>query len=195
METNEKITENSSPECCIDSNFWSRELVGERKGVCFCTAFELDDLSDLTSLAKSMPDGVVICDSSMVAGIEHLEQVLVQANELWGRGGEIARKKSIDLLMRITGQSQISEAIALSRLERTNSFVTFGIVASRDHIEESLELIKTRFPRSRRNDSLLDLDRKKENLLRKAHNLPSKLSKSQLVVALKEKSALLVFSN
>ena len=98
--------------------------------MCFAAAYSLDDFQNLTPLTSSLPDGVVLCDSEIVAGIDHVEQILFQASDYWQRKGKIARKKSIDLLMRITCQRQINDAIILSKISKTKSVVIFGIVQS-----------------------------------------------------------------
>jgi tRNA threonylcarbamoyladenosine modification (KEOPS) complex Cgi121 subunit len=177
----------------IPSSMWIRTMGGELMG--FAAAFSWDDYQDLTSLTRSLPEGVVVCDSGIVAGVEHLEQILFQANDFWLRNGVIARKKSIDLLMRITCQRQINDAIALSKISETRSVVIFGIVKSLSVAEDSLLLLTSRYPAAKRNDALIELDREKVKSLRELHNLPKSFGGDQVRVALKEKSALLVFSN
>ena len=152
-------------------------------------------LYDLAPFTISLPETVVVCDSNIIAGTEHIEQVLFQAHEYWKREGEIARKKSIDLLMRITCQRQISDAIVLSKIEKTDVCAIFGIIRSIDMIGKTLQLIVSNFPSAQRDDTLLDMGKRKTEFLKKVHHLPKSFSKSKVLVALKEKSALLVFSN
>jgi|SRR5579872_32468 len=193
METNQKrVVLPGKGKENIPQNTWVRIFP---ENLFFAAGFSLSGKSDLTPLTRTLPDGVVICDSRVIGGIEHLEQVLFQATEYWLRGGEIARKKSIDLLMRITCQRQINDAIDISKINATDSFAIFGIVKSTAEIEEILQLVTARYPSAKRKDSLLAVDRAKLNFLRKLHRLPKSATKDQIIVAIKEKSALLVFSN
>jgi tRNA threonylcarbamoyladenosine modification (KEOPS) complex Cgi121 subunit len=172
---------------------WTRKL--DEKSFCFAAAFSLGGTFDLAPLTKSLSEAVVVCDSNIVAGTAHIEQVLLQAHEYWKRHGEIARKKSIDLLMRITCQRQISDAIALSKIEKTNVCAIFGIVRTIDMIGKSLKVIESNFPSAQRDDTLLDMGKKKTEFLRNVHRLPKSFNKSKVLVALEERSVLLVFSN
>jgi tRNA threonylcarbamoyladenosine modification (KEOPS) complex Cgi121 subunit len=189
----ERVAMSSSLQDNVRPNLWARGIQDDL--VFFGTAFSLDMYQDLTSLTRRIPDGVVVCDSRMIGGIEHLEHVLFQANDYWLRNAELARKKSIDLLMRITCQRQINDAIDLSKISRTDSFALFGMVKSIATLEKLLQEVTTFSPRAKRNNALLELDREKVDFLKKVHKLPKALGKDRVLVALKEKSALLVFSN
>ena len=195
METHERsgVETQPNPRSPDLAATWSRKP--DEQSLCFAAGFTLGGTFDLAPLTGSLPEAVVVCDSSMVAGIEHLEQVLFQAHEFWKGGGGLAKKKSIDLLMRITCQRQISDAISLSKIENASNIAIFGIVKSRELVEKSLQLIFSRFPSAKREDTLLELGKQKTEFLRKVHGLPRSLTRSQIVVALKERSALLVFSN
>jgi tRNA threonylcarbamoyladenosine modification (KEOPS) complex Cgi121 subunit len=172
---------------------WTRKL--DDQSFVFAAAFSLGGTFDLAPFTTALPEAVVVCDSNIVAGTEHIEQVLFQAHEYWKRDGELARKKSIDLLMRITCQRQISDAIVLSKIEKMNVCAIFGLVTSIDMIGKSLQVIVSNFPSAQRDDTLLDMGKRKTEFLRKVHRLPKTFKKSKVLVALKERSALLVFSN
>jgi tRNA threonylcarbamoyladenosine modification (KEOPS) complex Cgi121 subunit len=194
MEANEeRVRSQRNSERGNHSNLWVRAS-GENQ-MCFATAYSLNDFQDFTPLTGSLPDGIVLCDSGIVAGVDHIEQVLFQASDYWQRKGKIARKKSIDLLMRITCQRQINDAIVLSKISKTRSVVIFGIVKSPPIAENTLHLLESQYPLAKRNDDLIELDKEKIKSLKELQHLPKSLSGDQLRVALKEKSALLVFSH
>jgi tRNA threonylcarbamoyladenosine modification (KEOPS) complex Cgi121 subunit len=166
--------------------------LGNKRRVIAC--FDLDREFDLTSIARTLPEGIVICSPMLVAGREHIDGILNQAEALWFKGAALARNKSIDLLMRITCRNQISDAIALSGLSWTASLAMFGLVNSVDEVRDAEKSVSSFAGRLERNDRSLLLDAKKMDYLKKLHSLPENLSADQIVVALKEKSVLLVFS-
>jgi tRNA threonylcarbamoyladenosine modification (KEOPS) complex Cgi121 subunit len=149
---------------------------------------------DLRPLARMFPEGITLCSSELMAGKEHVREVLSQASEYWKRGQFLARNRSIDLLMRITCQSQISQATAASHLEKTNSVVFMGLVGERSEALDILSKIDTAMEgRGSRDDSLLEMNQKKAAYLRKLHRLPSSYPLTKLLVFLQEKSVLLSF--
>jgi tRNA threonylcarbamoyladenosine modification (KEOPS) complex Cgi121 subunit len=175
-------------------SFWWRRLGDGSKSVAFATSFRLKSTMDLTAIAKSLPEGVVICGSSIVAGIEHVEVILIQTHEYWKRNQKIARNGSIEILMRMACKAQISEAVEASHIDKTDSVALLGLVESVDTAQFVVEKFLTTIKPASQDISLLGLDRAKFISLKKFHQLPSKLSKAGLLVALQEKSVLLIFS-
>ncbi|MHB1867562.1 MAG: KEOPS complex subunit Cgi121 [Nitrososphaerales archaeon] len=161
---------------------------------CFQMAYQMDGTFDVRSASKRLPEGVIICTPKLIAGQDHIDGILSQAKEYWLRGETLARNKSIDLLMRITCQRQISDAVIASGISNADALAIFGIVKTESEIKEGVEIIRSVAKDMIRSDDLLSLDNEKQKFLQKFHTLPSWLSKDQLVVALKEKSVLLVLS-
>ena len=176
----------------LDTNLIRR--VGFGNSISFATAFKIRTVVDFTPITRELPEGVTICRPTIIAGFDHIEGILQQANQLWNRGQVLARNKSIDLLMRVTCKRQISDAIIASGITKTDSIAMFGIVDSESKIDESVRVINERFAPLGKNDDLLLLTNVKEKYLKKFHRLPTWLSRSQLLSVLKEYSALLVFS-
>jgi tRNA threonylcarbamoyladenosine modification (KEOPS) complex Cgi121 subunit len=158
------------------------------------TAYKLNGIFDLRSTARSLPEGVVVCDIEIIAGPEHIEGVLKQAAEYWDRNETLAKNRSIDLLMRITCKKQIIEAVSASGLSRTGAVAIFGYVGDESHIEKSEESIRTLAKDSEEKEELLSPGQERQNHLKEFHKLPGWLSKDQLLIALKEKSVLLIFA-
>ena len=170
-------------------------LVARSKGqLGFMTAYKLNGIFDLRATAKSLPEGVVACDIALIAGPEHVEGVLNQAAEYWDRNETLAKNRSIDLLMRITCEKQIIEAVSASGLSRTGAVAIFGYVGNESHIEKSEEIIRTFARDSEAKDELLSLGQERQNHLKEFHKLPVWLNRDQLLIALKEKSVLLIFA-
>lgn len=159
----------------------------------FMMSFKLNEQVDLHSTAKSCPEGIVLCSPVLIAGSGHIEGILSQAKEYWTRGEALARNKSIDLLMRITCKKQILEAVDSSGLSNAESVAIFGYADGKGQIEKSIEAIRLLANGLERCDELLGMSEKKGAYLRKFHTLPKWMNDDQVVVALKEKSALLVF--
>lgn len=160
----------------------------------FVMAFEFENTFDLSGVAKGLPDGIAISSPKLVAGVAHVNEILIQAKECWHRNQQLARSKSIDLLMRITCKGQISEAIASSGITNANSIVIFGFAKDKSQIQTAVELISTVAGVTRRSDHLLEMSREKSKFLREFHKLPKWFNDNQILVALKEKSVLLVFA-
>jgi tRNA threonylcarbamoyladenosine modification (KEOPS) complex Cgi121 subunit len=147
---------------------------------------------DLSGFAKKVKQGITLCDPRYIGGAEHVRVILVQANEYWRRGHALARNKSIDLLMRITCESQIEKALKISGLSGARHVSMFGLAESREDIEQSSSgLISIG---ASEDDSLLDLTMAKRKFLCKFHHFPFQCDKKTLVDYLAEKAVLLAFS-
>jgi hypothetical protein len=96
--------------------------------------------------------------------------------------------------MRITCKKQIIEAVSASGLSRTGAVAIFGYVGDESHIEKSEESIRTLAKDSEEKEELLSPGQERQNHLKEFHKLPGWLSKDQLLIALKEKSVLLIFA-
>jgi len=160
----------------------------------FQMAYQLGGSFDVRSASKRLPESVIICSPIFVAGPDHIDGILSQAKEYWQRSETLARNKSIDLLMRITCQRQIADALTASGISNTDALAIFGLVKTETEIKDAVDIIRSVAKDMKRNDKLLSLDNEKQKFLQKFHTLPRWLSKDQLVVALKEKSVLLVLS-
>lgn len=152
---------------------------------------ELPIIKDLKPFAESLPRGFAIASSNFAAGVGHLEQILIQTAESWSRGLYLARNKSLDLLMRLTCQSQIERAIQTSGLESSKTIVLFGL--SREQREISYAQACLAEAGAVRRDELLELDPGKISFLRKFHSLPHSVHSKDIPSLLVAKAALLVF--
>lgn len=176
-------------------DFWWRELDQQGEwAVCFATVFRFEDYLDFTMTAKKLPEGAVLCNPRLVAGLEHLESVLFQTREYWKRGERLARNGSIEILMRISCRSQISEAVQASGLKRANKIALFGLSSSLSQVRKLYEEFRSEFPQAIPSLNLFALKKEKSVWLKKYHELPNSLSDKELQVALQERSVLLIFS-
>ena len=172
-----------------DSQIWDIKL-GKKRTFAFTEGYALDRKRDLTTFAKSLPEGIALCSSDHIAGRQHAENVLTQAAESFDREIYLARNRSIDLIMRITGQSQISKALDTSGLKNISNVAVFGLSTTKRRIK-SVELLLGKM--GTRDDGVLDMNPRKEKLLREFFLLPSFIKKDQIPLLLSEKSAILVF--
>lgn len=164
--------------------------IGDQIG--FVRSFKLPGIKDLRKIVKLFPEHIVLCTSRIVAGPEHAFSVLYQTNECVKRDISLARNRSIDMLMRISCQRQISEAMSISALSKTGELALFGFVPNLTSIDDAERLVCNEIADTKRDDSLLLLTKEKAKYLKQLHKLPDLLSDDQLLVALKEKSVLLV---
>jgi len=165
------------------------------KRIGFAAAWKLSAKKDLSSITRSLPDGVTIFSAKITAGQAHLKGVLVQASESSDRGFALARNSAIDLLMRLTCQSQIKEAMRISGISSIQKVGAFGFAIETEDFDLTIERIERLLGDiSERDDSLLNLNNAKVAYLRKLHSIPQSFSDSQLVDFLLERSSLLCFS-
>jgi tRNA threonylcarbamoyladenosine modification (KEOPS) complex Cgi121 subunit len=157
----------------------------------FGRAYEFPKRRDMRKITSRLPEGSVICSPSLIAGKSHLESVLIQSMESWSRGIFLARNRSIDLLLRMSCQNQISKAIQASALESCKTVALFGLALDDTMIEVSERLIRDLG--GERNDTLLELDSKKVKFLRSFHTLPLSVDTNKIPELLQERSAILVF--
>ncbi len=157
----------------------------------FRRAYRLPKTSDLRNLATRLPQGSVVCSPSFIAGKSHLDSILELSAEYWVRGMFLARNKSIDLLMRLICQSQISKALEASGIDSCNNIALFGLVRDSADIVNSEKLLNELG--GMRDDSLMDLNMNKIRFLLQFHLLPNWVEKEKIPQLLLEKSAILVF--
>jgi tRNA threonylcarbamoyladenosine modification (KEOPS) complex Cgi121 subunit len=172
-------------------SIWFRALEARS---CFATAFRLDKALDFTRFAKSLPEGVVLCDPRLIAGVEHVEAVLLQTAEYWKRNERLVRNGSIEILMRLSCRGQIEEAIKASGIQNTDRVALLGLVSSLEEAEKLVQQFILEYEPSASEVSLLELNRTKAMNLKPLHSLPSSLSDRDLQIALQERSVLLIFS-
>ena len=170
----------------IDCEGFSADFVG------FAYAYRFDEGVNVPNIAKSLAEGVVACSPMYIAGTEHIRRVLDHAAEYWVRKMFIARNRSIDLLMRVTCQSQISKALMASKGTNLKELAIFGLSQNQKDMEKVA--IAMEKAGGVREDSLLELSSGKEAFLRKLHGIPSRCPRTQIVDLLGEKSVLLIFA-
>jgi tRNA threonylcarbamoyladenosine modification (KEOPS) complex Cgi121 subunit len=130
----------------------------------------------------------------MIAGIEHVEAILIQTKEYFDRNERLVRNGSLDILMRITCQKQISEAISASKIANTETVAILGLVNSEKDIESAIYRLYSTCKAAITDNSLLELNKEKATKLKQFHQLPGTLSRERLQTALQERSILLMFS-
>ena len=177
-----------------DARYWSRLIESDRKIVCFGTGLRLGGSYDLASYARSLPEGIVLCDPKLIAGTEHLEAVLLQTAEYWKRNQRLVRNGSIEILMRLACKSQITEAVKASNISDTDKVALVGLASSQKQVEKLIQDLLSEYVSAKIDPDLLRLGVGKARSLKKLHGLPSWLTNGQLQTALQEKSVLLIFS-
>jgi tRNA threonylcarbamoyladenosine modification (KEOPS) complex Cgi121 subunit len=182
---------NSRP---TQADYWTREIGPSSETICFATAFKLKEKSDLTEYARSLPQGIIVSDSDIVAGLDHIEAVLLQTHQYWKRNLKIARNGSIEILMRLSCKKQIADAVLASAIKNTDSVALLGFAKDGIELERLIDDFRSTWNPVKQDIGLLNLSREKAALLKKFHGLPASMSKKRLQVALEEMSVLLIFS-
>ena len=181
----------------LENKIWQIDPTGKssNKRIGFAAAWKLCAKRDLSSMTRNLPDSVAIFSTEISAGQAHLKGVLVQASESSDRGITLARNSAIDLLMRLTCQSQIKEAMRVSDISSTQEVGAFGFVVQNENIDSKIEKVEAILGDiSDRDDLLLDMSNAKAEYLKKLHSIPQSFTDSQVVDFLLEKSSLLCFS-
>lgn len=175
-----------------EEHLWSTQPDSEKTMFGFVRGFRFRQRQDCSTVAKMLEEGVAICAPKYIAGPEHVRRILIQASEYWRLEKKLARNKSIDLLMRITCQSQISSALKLSGVSYAKQLALFGLIENAREADRwcSRLLAAGAIP----DDSILKLTSERELFLKRFHDLPRWCMGSQIVDLLEEKSVLLVFS-
>lgn len=170
----------------------------DREYLGFCAALDIGKKLDLSTLAKSLPEVTVICTPTMILGCKHLDRVMTQALDCWQRGLVFAKKRSIDLLMRLTCQSQIDEATTASGIRNASSIAAFGLAPSEPEINSTIKFVQNSIgERAVRNDKLLDPNTTKIQYYLSSFDptLPPEVaSESNILALLIERASLLLVS-
>lgn len=144
---------------------------------------------NVSKIAELLPETTIACDSYLLAGVEHIRLVILQAITSWEQGMLLARNKSLDLLMRFTAKQQISEAIKASNLQDTRQVFLGGVAASEEEACERYNTFRSSIPQNAtREDSLFDLTDEKKVSIVKLHQLKND---HMLLLKLQELSALI----
>jgi tRNA threonylcarbamoyladenosine modification (KEOPS) complex Cgi121 subunit len=179
----------------VPGDFWRisirSEDLKEATLLGFGRAYRFSKTKDLRKAVTGLPEGIAACSPSLIAGKRHLESVLIQSAEYWSRGIFLARNKSIDLLMRLTCQDQISRALQASAIDNCREVALIGLAKDDSDIAISERLMSKLG--GIRDDSLMDLDSNKMKFLLRFHSLPSWIEQDKIPQLLQEKSAILVF--
>ena len=165
------------------------------KGIGFAASWRLRAQKDLSPITRDLPEGVTIFSTKVSGGQTHLKGVLQQAFESSNHGITLARNSAIDLLMRLTCQSQIKDAVEVSGISSTQMVGAFGFVQRKESIDSTVEKVEMILGEIfERDDKLLEMDDARMRHVRRLHSIPENFPDSQVVDFLLEKSALLCFS-
>jgi tRNA threonylcarbamoyladenosine modification (KEOPS) complex Cgi121 subunit len=182
------------PKLNAENQVWLRRVGSDGLSLLFATAFKMRDKVDLTAFAKTLPEGVVLCDPKIVAGISHIEAILLQTREYWLRNQRLVKNGSIEILMRLSGKSQIMEAVEASGLKDTKAVALLGFASTEKEIQGIARGFLSTFKSASQDFRLLELNKGKAKWLKKFHELPLSLTEKELLIALQELSVLLIFS-
>ena len=181
----------------MGSNIWqiSRIQGSIDRRIGFAVAWKLSAKRNLSSVTNKLPENVTIFSTKISAGQAHLKGVLVQASESSKRGLTLARNSSIDLLMRLTCQSQIKDAMRISGISSIQKIGAFGFALDDEDLGLRIQRVEAVLGRAlEREDSLLEMNLAKRKFLRKLHSIPQSFPDSRIADFLLEKSSLLCFS-
>ncbi|MHB8699799.1 MAG: hypothetical protein ACYC7D_02125 [Nitrososphaerales archaeon] len=158
----------------------------------FAAGLKFDSQRDFSKVTSFLSEGTILCHSQLCAGLPHIKRIFLQALTSWENGIELARNKSLDLLARVTLRPQISEAIKVSQISRTNTLAFLGIAKDASEASSSynrfLDLIGDKVIRD---DSLLNLNISKIEYLTGLHGLDSPANAFSIESQLVEMSSLL----
>ncbi len=154
-----------------------------------------DPKNFLGQLEEKFPTLIIqAVDARFVAGFTHAQMILQQSWESRKRGLSYAKKPTLDLLMRLALSNQISEALRKVGLRKGAVDLALLAIGTPPDLKTLYEF-SGKFGKI--NDRVLLLSKRKDNFLRKVHDITDKASNSTTIGAnslahlLAERAALL----
>lgn len=108
---------------------------------------------------------IQLMDAKAIAGKKHLEQGVIQAIKSFERGENLAKDLGIEILLRTSGQRQISKAFNILGLKEGSMDIAVVMI---DCLNETVDSLNDMFDR---NDAVLDAD---ESILKEIYDIGEK---------------------
>lgn len=141
---------------------------------------KIDSLSDENSIIQLM-------DAKAIAGRKHLEHGTVQAIKAFERGENLAKDLGIEILLRTSGQRQISKAFKILGLREEPMDMAVVMI---DCLNETVDSLNNIFDR---NDAVLDAE---ESILKEIYDIDEKqLNTIHITDLLIDKTTKLIVEN
>ena len=104
-------------------------------------------------------------DADAIAGKEHLQHGIIHAMNAFKRGDNLAKDLGIEILLRTSGQRQISKAFDILGLKEGNMNIAVVMIDCPDYFVDELSDMFVR------NDAVLEAD---ESILKDLYEIPEK---------------------
>lgn len=126
-----------------------------------------ETLDKINSLKEKNNDkGLIqLMDAKAIAGKKHLEHGIIHAIKSFERGENLAKDLGIEILLRTSGQRQISKAFNILGLKEEKMDIAIVMI---DCLNETVDSLNDMFER---NDSVLESD---ESILKEIYNIEEK---------------------
>jgi|GEM_PF-3059321 len=131
---------------------------------------------------------IQIIDSDIIVSIHHLVSAILRTERAFSLKRNISHKKHVELLLRICGTRQISNAIEMAGLKSSTTnilLICYGKDA-KPYFESIIKMINGDL-----NDDVFSLNEKKYQILIKAFNLQPNLSYEDIIKRVLFKTALI----
>lgn len=124
----------------------------------------LDKVNSLKE--KNNDNGLIqLMDAKAIAGKKHLEHGIIHAIKSFERGENLAKDLGIEILLRTSGQRQISKAFNILGLKEEKMDIAIVMI---DCLNETVDSLNDMFERK---DTVLESD---ESILKKIYNIEEK---------------------
>ncbi|MCQ2737083.1 MAG: KEOPS complex subunit Cgi121 [archaeon] len=124
----------------------------------------LDKVNSLKE--KNNDNGLIqLMDAKAIAGKKHLEHGIIHAIKSFERGENLAKDLGIEILLRTSGQRQISKAFNILGLKEEKMNIAIVMI---DCLNETVDSLNDMFERK---DTVLESD---ESILKKIYNIEEK---------------------
>ena len=108
---------------------------------------------------------IQLMDADAIAGKEHLQHGIIHAMNAFKRGDNLAKDLGIEILLRTSGQRQISKAFDILGLKEGNMNIAVVMIDCPDYFVDELSDMFVR------NDAVLEAD---ESILKDLYEIPEK---------------------
>ena len=125
----------------------------------------------LKAKAAVDPSLVQFFDATSIAGPEHLTFATINALKTFKQGRGLAKSLEVEILLYVSAQRQISEAIRRTGLREDSSEVAAVLIADNDRGLVYAEERLVAFMPGKRDDSVLNVSEKKRDWLMKLYDV------------------------
>ncbi|MGB9729532.1 MAG: KEOPS complex subunit Cgi121 [Thermoprotei archaeon] len=148
------------------------------QGIKVRSPININSLKKILEKANSNNYVIQLIDADIVASLHHLIAAIIRTERSFHSKRNISHKKHVELLLRLCGTRQISDAIKIAGIKPDSVNVILICYGKTEcpHVKTILNMIDGDLE-----NNILYLNKEKRNKLIKIYNLPSSISDEDLI--------------